>query len=111
MAPRYMPSVSCRCCFPQVFVSSVSTRSPASQCNSWTPSAAYFLPKKVAARFKPLPQEKSPGAAGALVGGVDVLEHERIIRKVLGRYLLRIGHHFERIDLDRCRLGNTGLGV
>jgi len=30
---------------------------------------------------------------------------------VLGRHLLRACHHFERIDLDRWRLGNTGLGV
>jgi hypothetical protein len=39
------------------------------------------------------------------------LEHERIICKVLGGQLLCACHHFERVNLNRCRSGNTGLRV
>ena len=35
--------------------------------------------------------------------------HKRKIDKVLGGHLLRGFHHFECIDLDRFRLGDTGL--
>jgi hypothetical protein len=37
------------------------------------------------------------------------LEHERIISKVLGGQFICARHHFERINPNRCRDGNTGL--
>ena len=39
------------------------------------------------------------------------IEDEGIIRELLGRQLLRACHRLERIDLDRCGLDNTSLGV
>src|SRR6478672_9234295 len=59
-------------------------------------------------------QPKRPQKALAPLNSSSVsIEDEGVIREVFGRQLLRSCHclECERIDLRRCRGGNTGLGV
>ena len=51
-------------------------------------------------------QSKGPLIITSVAFGRSI-EHERIICEVLGKHLVRAGHHFEWIK--RCRLGDTGL--
>ena len=61
---------------------------------------------------KPSPKKKPRCGQGSECGGtLNRSVHKRIIGKVLGGHLLRGFHHFERINLDRCGRGNTGLAV
>jgi hypothetical protein len=53
--------------------------------------------------------EKSPGLAAGAHSREEIrsIEHEGIIREVLGGQLRWVRHHFEWINLNRRRAGNT----